>query len=327
MTQTRVTYDWLEDALLGVCRGVFTDATLRIENLAPRMHRVFPHLEYAFTLTSDDAQTDIVLRLQYGFFSLWEGTEPLKITKEYSAMRHVYQSGLATPFPYTFSPSRRPFGRPFILMDAGDGYFWWEREDSLAHMQEHVVDTLASWMAQMHLQTPTTHPLIPTVHITDLFDKIEPRIAPLKDKQLNECFMKCKRQMANINDYEYVMLHGRLDLDSLLINRGQVRCVTNWEYAAIGDPRWDAAYTSLSLQRINDRTLANYFIARYVQEIGEPLEDLSFWEGAVALREYALCRWLRSLDAKGFESIAGLQTQLFDQEDWLRERTYQHFLG
>lgn len=324
-TQTHHSYDWLEDALIGVCRGVFPDADLHIAGIEPKMHRVFAHQEYAFRLESLDAETSMHLRLHHGFFSYWDGSEPLKITKEFSALRHVYQSGLAVPFPYTYSPARRPFGRPFLLMDACDGYYWWEKEESLSCMQEHVVDALAAWLAQLHTQVKPSHPLIPPVYASDLFNKIQPRIAPLDDSELIACFDECRRQMEDLNALPFVMLHGRLDLDCLLINRGQVRCVTNWEHSAIGDPRWDIAYTSLSLQHSNDRTLANYFISRYVQDMGMSMEDMAFWEGMVALRAYALARWLRSLDSKGFEAVAGLQTPLFDLEDFYRERAFLQF--
>lgn len=323
--QTHITYDWLEDSLLSVCRGVFPDATLRINNLEPKVHRVFPHQEYIFNLSSDDAETDLILRLHHGFFSPWEGSDPLKVTREFSAMRHAYQHGFAAPFPYTYSTTRRPFGRAFILMDAGDGYYWWEREDSLTHMQEHVVDSLAVWMAQLHVNVPVEHPLIPPVYASDIHEKVYNRVAHLHNPVLDRCFSRCREQMEHLEPLPFAMLHGRLDLDCLLINRGQLRSVTNWEFAAFGDPRWDVAYTSLALQYTNDRTLANYFVARYVQEIGTPLEDIAFWEGLVALRSYALSQWLRSLDAKGFEHIAGLQTHLFDQEEFWRERALQQF--
>ncbi len=114
-------------------------------------------------------------------------------------------------------------------------------------------------------------------------------------------------------------------MDNLLLSNGKVRTVLNWEHAAIGDPRLDAAQTSLSLQWKQDRSLANRFIARYVRLTDTSIEDLNFWEGLAALRFYALSKWLRTLNGQSFEAVAGKQTFLFDRESKYQEKALKQF--
>lgn len=326
MSSRSISYDWLEEAILSVCRPTFTDPRLSVVGLAPRPQRVFAHHEYAFTLRSPDADLNLVLRLQHGRFSIWNGIDPIKITKEYSAMRHTYKNGFPTPFPYAYSPSRNPFGYPYILMDAGDGRFWWESEASFSRQQEEVVDAYAERLAQLHADPLPQHPLIPRIYLSDVIQNLRQRTVGLNNEELDACLEACAHRFSEMEPMRPTLLHGRLDLDALLLHHGNIRAITHWEFTAIGDPRWDAAYASLSLQYLRGRALANRFIARYVEASGNPLPCLDEWEGLVALRDYGWSLWLRSLDAKGFHHVAGLQTTLFDQEDWRRQRALHQFV-
>ncbi len=319
-------YDWLEDALISVCRKVFpSESSMNLRSLVPRLNRIFPHQDYDFYLETPDTELRMILRLYHGLFSIWGGTENLKTSKEYSVLRHVYQNGYSVPFPYNFSSSREPFGWPFLIMDPGDGIRWWEIGESLRLLQEQLVNSLAEKLATLHLTIPAKHPLIPFVNTTYTMKQLESRIQKLENKELNRCFKHAKQQLKRQENYPDVFLHGCFSLDNVLIQNENVRTVINWEHTAIGDLRWDVAYTSLSLQRENDRSIANHFLAQYVQLIEEPLEDMGFWEGLVALRSFAQSQWLRSLDEKSFEAIVGLQTDLIDLEDYHRTRALEQF--
>ncbi|MGI6455612.1 MAG: phosphotransferase family protein [bacterium] len=318
-------YDWLEHALLLVCQRAFPSrSTLRIEAIYPRLSRISPHKDYCFTLSSSDATFHLVLRLHYGIFSIWGGTEPIKITKEYSIMRHVYQHGFATPFPFTFGVSEIPFGHPYILFDPGDGVNWWEN-DSLHHVQKECVESMAEELAKLHKLVEVQHSQLPKVDVYSVVQNLKHRATHVENKELQQCFRGCELQMKDLAGWTPVLLHGEYDLDNILIKDGVVRSVCNWEYAAVGDPRWDVAHTSLTLQRKHDHSLANRFVSRYVQLTNVPMENLAFWEGLIALRSFALSQWLRTLSTRSFESIAGLKTPLFDQEAENRTRALEQF--
>ena len=309
-------YDWLEDALLTLCRKVFPlEISLRVHSIEQKPNRLSPHRDYLFYLVSSDTEFRMQLRLHFALFSLWSGTEDLKTAKEYSVMRHAYQHGYPAPFPYCFSPSLRPFGYPYLVMDAGDGRGWWEMEASLSAVHERTVDAMADLLAQLHLTVPARHPLIPPVETCGVVKRLWSRVLSLGDEELTQCFQGCYRQLEQQIALPSVLLHGCFEMENILLLNGNLRMVTNWEHAALGDPRWDVAYTSLSLHRGNDRSPANRFIARYVQKTDTPMEDLGFWEGLVALRGYALSRWLRALDEKSYKTVAGMQTNLFPLED------------
>ncbi len=325
-SQGTKSYDWLEDALLSVCRKVFnTEPAMRLRSVLPRLNRIFPHQDYEFHLETPDMELRMILRLYHGLFSIWGGIENLKTSKEYSVLRHVYQNGYPAPFPYSFSTSHQPFGWPYMIMDPGDGIRWWEIGESLRILQEKYVDSLAEQLAKLHLTVPARHPFIPVISAGNCIKQIQTRVQHVGNEELHRCFQGALKQLQHQVEYPDVLLHGGFSLDNVLIQNENVRTVTNWEHAAIGDLRWDVANTSLGLQREKDRSLANRFIARYVQLIGETVKDLNFWEGLTALRCYAQSQWFRTLDEKSFEAIVGLQTDLIDLEDYHRARALEQF--
>lgn len=320
------TYDWLEDALLTVCRNAFpSEASLRVHSLSLRLHRVSAHRDYEFLLQSPDTEIRLALRLHHGLFSLWGAPDRIKPAREYSAMLHAYQSGIPAPFPYGFTTTDLPFGKPYLLHDPGDGQRWWELEESLRLAQGEMVNSLAEELAKLHFTSIPQHPLVPSVDAYSTMKQLWNQIANIASDELKRCFEACRRELPSIDQTPGVMLHGQFDLDHLLVQNGKIRTITDWEHAAFGDPRWDIAYTALSLQRSRERNLANQFISHYAQQTQTSIDNIGFWEGMVALRDWAHSVWLRSLEGKSFYSIVGLQTPLIDREDAMRERAMEQF--
>ncbi len=320
------TCDWFEDAVLSVCHQFFpTEPALSIHSVSPRLNRFPGHHDFDFICRSPDAEFKVMLRLTQGRLSIWEGIEHEKYQKEYGVMLHAYQAGYPAPFPYGVGVTKRPFGSPYLLMDPGDGSRWWEVNNSLRAVQIEVVDSLADQLALLHQAVSPAHPRVPVIEVGSVLNQLWARVAHLKEDELIRCFEGCWNQCPSISSLPPVLLHGSFDLDHVLIQNGKVRTVIEWEHAAAGDPRWDVAHCSITLQQPRDRFLANRFLARYVQNTGTPMESISFWEGLVALRFYALIRWLRSLDERSFEAVAGRQTNLVAREEEMRARALRQF--
>ena len=324
---SKKSYDWLEDSLNSVCINAFpSDPDIHVEQIEPRVNRLFPHLEYNFTLQSSDTGLNLILRLYQALFSYWTGTEDLKASKEYSVLRHTYKHGIPSAFPYCFSPSLKPFGYPYLILDAGDGIPWWQTEDSLRIHQDRLVDSIADHLARIHLVVEPKHPLIPTVDVQSVMRSLWYRVKHLGNDELCLAFDVCLHRILEQDNTTPVLLHGCFDLDHVLINHNKIRTVVNWEHAAIGDPRWDVAYTALSLQTDGDRSLSNRFIARYVQLTGNPLEDLNIWEGLVALRGYSLSQWVQSLDKKSAAAVIGQADNFTSSENKFRHCVLRQFV-
>lgn len=320
-------YDWLETTLSSVCVNAFpSDPSLHAAQIEPRVNRLFPHKEYNFVLESSDTSFRLILRLYQALFSLWSGTEDLKASKEYSVLRHTYKHGIPTAFPYCFSPSLKPFGNPYLIIDAGDGVPWWETEDSLSMHQDRLVDMMAEHLARIHLVVEPKHPLIPSVDVQSVIRNLWYRVKHLGNDELSLAFDVCLHRISVQDDVAPVLLHGCFDLDHVLIQNEKLRTIIHWEHAAIGDPRWDVAYTALSLQNEGDRSLSNRFVAKYVQLTGNPLEDLNVWEGLVALRGFALCHWIQSLDKRSFQAVAGMASDLNSIESKYRRCVLRQFV-
>ncbi|MBN2326079.1 MAG: phosphotransferase [Candidatus Omnitrophica bacterium] len=319
-------YDWLEEALLAVCQNAFpSESVLRVHSLTRRMQRIGAHCDYEFILQLTGGEIRLALRLYQGTFSLWGFSDRVKSARAYTAMRRAYKAGVPAPFPYTFTSQRIPFGKPYVLHDPGDGRRWWNVEDSLRPAQGQLVTSMAEELVKLHHAVAPDPDWIPAVEVGGVLYQIWNRIAPIAGDELTRCFEKASRKFQDEEVDARAMLHGQFDLDHLLIKNGVIRTITDWEFAACGDPRWDVAYASLSLQRGRDHSLSNQFVSHYANLSQASLEHLPLWEGLVALRDWALSVWLESLDEKSFQSVAGLQTPLMNKKDVMREHALHVF--
>jgi aminoglycoside phosphotransferase (APT) family kinase protein len=321
-----ISLDWMESAILNVCHKAFPDERhLQIDTLHLQEDSVTPHQDYRFLLRCDDTDFRILLRLHFGLFSIWGETDDKKACREYTVLRHVYKQGFPAPFAYSFSASCSPFGHPFVIMDPGDGERWIDFKDSFREVQENIVDSLAHEMVKLHTSVTPKHQLLQEIKLEPLFSQLWTRVGRLDRPDLNQCFENGYETIHSMKPIEPVLLHGHLDLDNVLIQHDYIRTVINWEHAAIGDPRWDIAYTSLRIQQETDRGMANRFLDAYAEKAGMQFEHIDIWQGLVALRIFAMASWIRSLDERSQKAVTGLKTRILHQENFFRERALAQF--
>ena len=80
------------------------------------------------------------------------------------------------------------------------------------------------------------------------------------------------------------LVHIDYWLGNILWQDGRITAVLDWEEASFGDPGYDVAYLRLELAMLGGETLADAFLAAYVQANGRPVTNLTFWELAAAAR-------------------------------------------
>jgi aminoglycoside phosphotransferase (APT) family kinase protein len=80
------------------------------------------------------------------------------------------------------------------------------------------------------------------------------------------------------------LMHVDYWLGNILWHDELITAVLDWEEASFGDPGYDVAYLRLELAMLGSETLADAFLAAYMQASGRPLPNLAFWELAAAAR-------------------------------------------
>ncbi|MCB8976146.1 MAG: phosphotransferase family protein [Ardenticatenaceae bacterium] len=80
------------------------------------------------------------------------------------------------------------------------------------------------------------------------------------------------------------LMHIDYWLGNILWQEGRITAVLDWEEASYGNPGYDVAYLRLELAMLGGETLADAFLAAYVQAYGRPVANLAFWELAAAAR-------------------------------------------
>lgn len=320
------THDWLRESLRSVCGNAFPHGgEIEASGIVPASPPHCPHLEYRFTLETPGGSLPLLLRLYHGMFSVWGGSDTLKSTREYAALRHAHAHGAPVPFAYCFSPSTQPFGHPYLILDPGDGEFYGGMEEGNRPTANEAAAPMAEQMARQHRDAPARHPLIPTAELNGVIRQIGVRIRRLENRELNRLMESCLERVPAGAGAGPALLHGAPGPEKSQWLHGRLRAVAGWEHAAFGDPRWDIAHALIGLRAAGGREAADIFLSKYAETAGKPPADLEFWEGCAAFRNYALCMWLESLDKTSFHSVAGRNSDLLPDKELYREFANLHF--
>ncbi len=104
------------------------------------------------------------------------------------------------------------------------------------------------------------------------------------------------------------LMHVDYWTGNILWQNQRIAAVLDWEEASFGDPAYDVAYLRHELAMLGGKTLADAFLAAYVQANGCPVANLAFWELAAAARfmpdpEGMIPEW-QALQAGAYEITA-----------------------
>ena len=81
-----------------------------------------------------------------------------------------------------------------------------------------------------------------------------------------------------------VFLHMDYWPGNVLWLEDRVTAVVDWDFASYGDPALDVAYFRMNMYLRGIKGAADIFLERYEEESGAAVQNLGFWELAVAAR-------------------------------------------
>jgi aminoglycoside phosphotransferase (APT) family kinase protein len=167
------------------------------------------------------------------------------ILTQRAALQAVADRGLPVPGLLWFDDSaENPFGRPFIVMERARGHVpvgWHElpgeERNSLA---EKAIDVLADIHAISVAETPLVD--LPASPLMDLdgLQKLFGRLAPLPPAA-EASFWWLDRHRPKPPD-RLAIVHGDYRMGNMVVNRGRITGILDWEMAAPGDPLTDLVW-------------------------------------------------------------------------------------
>lgn len=221
-------------------------------------------------------------------YTLWSVGDGRKAHREWVVMRWLYAQGHAIPPLYA---SGTADGESYLLMAHPSG-------SEQPPDAETYVDALAEELARLHRLEPpaSVREVLPQVDAPDECARLKRMAQECDDSAIGEALYElCAIEVEAL---PLCVLHGDPRSHNVLCDAQGVTALLGWENAALGDPRWDVGHATSGL-RAGDAAPVDRFCARYQEQAGMALPDLTYWETLAAVQDWTLVEWVREHDTSG----------------------------
>lgn len=268
---------------------------------------------------ADDEVASLVIRADpRDRLILMEGAE---VAKEFYALRLVHAAGHPVAEPLWLETDARILGGPFLVSRKGPGHNIGTRVDIGAELDEGLLRDFIACLVRIH-DTPldpadrnlaASH-LAPIARLDGMRAVIAAQVdqwrqgiidfalppSPLRERALEWL----ARNIPAYDDGDApALLHGDYGLHNVLVDKGRVSCVLDWESSGIGDPADDLAWL---LDALRAHVAPERIVALYEEMSGRRIsaERLRYFEVFNALRFIVTCP--RALDLFQGNPAAGI---------------------
>lgn len=238
-----------------------------------------------------DGRQELVLRTDApsGVAASWDRE------REFRILQVVYQAGIAVPEPVAYCGDAGILGRPFYLMRRVPGEARAARllrEPLVQARGEEIVRQVAREMAKLHAIRPP-HPGLAFLPLPEP-DPARARLA-LYRRWLDELgaaepvveYALRRLEQAPPAGQQVVLVHADLRTGNIMIDRGALVAILDWEFAAWSDPHEDLGWFCARYWRfgVDDREAGGLaprrvLVEAYEQAAGRRVDPtaLAFWE-------------------------------------------------
>lgn len=319
MAQSR---SMVEDEILALCKRVFPgrdeQQLLEILPLQSRQHEM---TSFVLSWVENGArQTErMVVRRYVSLLSWWRTNDRGKAQREATICRWLHDVGLPVPEVYA-----REFGPDgdLVLFSWIEGHEIEINERSLKDAVSPYITKFAEELARLHTTFPprSVQQVVPKVSISGALANLSALAYQVGEPELLWAVEKVLLQAHQVQELSPVLVHGDFHLLNALIRDEEIVGIIDWEFAALGDPRWDVANTYMQLVDFGAAAAADEFLAAYFEFsnkrfIGPPLFNV-----VVPLQQWALSEWLLQKDAQGELPHFALAYDLVEQREIHRHR-------
>ena len=317
------------EALADLCARVFPQRPQRrIEEITPL--NSWQHQVASFRLVwwtpMGWASEVLVARRYRSQLSWWRQDDPDKSEREVRLLPWLAEQGI--PVPRIYAHEDGPMGRIVITAHIA-GEPWWARNAEMAEAIAPYVDEFARLLSIIHTLEPpeAIRCVLPTISLIHVLDRMQQTANEANDAEL---LRATRRLIPLVNKHKELppcLLHGDYHFANVLLKDDHINGVLDWEYSALGDPRWDVMNAYVAMVEFNAEAAAKQFLRTYTRYSGLTLEDGSLWRSVVALQTWALAAWLSSEVAKGRIYDFPMADQLITHYHAHRERALRIIAG
>lgn len=290
----------------------------KLEWLSSRQHEMV-----SFDLWWDAMGTrfeeSLVLRRYVSTLSWWRPDDLAKAQRETSITRWLFDQGF--PVPRIYAREFSAIG-DVVLFSRLSGMDWSATDESFPEVVQPHVDRFAELLAWLHsLQPPrTVLDVTPTVTLTSALANLMAIAVQINLPTLQSAIDRVMNQAFSVQEPERVLLHGDYHFSNALLADGQISGIIDWEYAALGDPRWDVANAYSQLVDFDAASAADDFLAAYLYYSGREFSGPPLHMVVAPLQQWAASEWLVYRQSEGRTPTFALAHDLIGLRDVHRRR-------
>jgi aminoglycoside phosphotransferase (APT) family kinase protein len=311
-----------EQDIADVCARAFPDRNRHhISEVVPLPSR--QHEMVTFRLHWDgikgQKEESLILRRYVSTISWWRSDDLAKAQREASVTRWLHEQGF--PVPRVYAREFSALG-DVVLFSRIPGEDWSREALPFPEVVRPHVDRFAQLLAWLHSVKPPqeVRSVTPNVTLTSALANLMALAIQIRMPALPKIVDRVMSQSYRLSETERVLLHGDYHFSNVLLHEGEISGIIDWEYAAMGDPRWDVANAYSQLVDFDAAGAADAFLAAYLHYSGREFTGPPLHMIVVPLQQWIVSEWLVKLQAEGRAPTFALAQDLIELRDVHRRR-------
>jgi aminoglycoside phosphotransferase (APT) family kinase protein len=310
------------DDLAALCERTFPDRReQQLEAMMPINSR--QHEVVAFQLrwkTAGGQRSEALIARRYiSTISWWRPNDLGKAQREATVSRWLHEQGFPVPAVYA-----REIGvlGDVVLFALLAGHDWSVYRRSFRDVIHPLAGEFARLLAGLHSLNPpeSVRSVVPTVTLPTALANLTALAQQIGLAELVEAVERTMTLAFNVPEAEPVLLHGDYHFSNALLYEGKIIGIVDWEYCALGDPRWDVANAYMQLVDFDAAKAAETFLETYLRHSGRQFEGPPVYNVVAPLQQWAISEWLVQQEADGHPLSFALAHDLIALRDVHRRR-------
>ena len=260
----------------------------------------------------------LILRRFKSRLSWWQVDDQLKARREGTVMSWLHEVGIPVARVHVTDSQ---LGHDVLLQRRLPGEMWFDINRDFPQAVDPYIEEYARLLAQVHnLEVPyAARKVVPHVTLDSILRTIRTWAERADDRHLIQTIDRVAGQADQAIEASPSILHGDYHFANVLLHEGHISGIIDWEFAALGDPRWDVVAAYQLLVEFEAASAADRFLNVYLKESARTFDGPPLWNVVIPLQAWALSAWLRAevIDGRefGFRMAEVLGDQYAEREE------------
>jgi hypothetical protein len=290
MPSETLTYDYI----VTLCKRVFTErpnqTVVELKPLASRQHEMVSFELWWYTEDGVTEHEELIARRYVSTISWWRPDDRGKAQREATVIRWLGQNGF--PVPEVYAREFGPDGDVALFSRLKNDFSL--ETGSFRKRITPYIEPFAKALADLHSLTPAdeVRRVLPWVTLPGALANLMALASQLGLRQLEQAVERTMVRSYDVQELEPVTIHGDYHFLNALLHEGEISGIIDWEYCALGDPRWDVANVYAQLVDYGASGAANTFLEIYLEQSGRVFDGPPIYNVVAPLQQWAISEWV-----------------------------------